>query len=156
VLATADGVVVEVSNQRPDSKVDGIKTHCDTWDVRGNHIVIQHNDSEYSYVGHLMPNSVTVRVGDQVKQGDVIAKCGSSGYTGEPHLHFQLQSSKSFHLSAGLPIAFTNAKAKDSLGYELWHRNAGMELPSTKGNLEVVGNKSYIGRGLDVANELPN
>ena len=99
-----------------------------------------------------MPGSATVKVGDKVKQGDVIAKCGNSGYTGEPHLHFQLQSSKSFNLSAGLPIVFTNTKAEESNGYNLWHRNAGMERPSTADNLEVVGNKSYIGRGLDVEN----
>ncbi|MCL2568099.1 MAG: M23 family metallopeptidase [Oscillospiraceae bacterium] len=156
VLATADGVVVQTSANHPDSKVDGMKAHCDTWDVKGNHIVIKHNDREYSYVGHLMPNSVTIKVGDRVKQGDVIAKCGNSGYTGEPHLHFQLQSSKSFNLSAGLPLAFTNIQAKDSAGYELWYQQAGVERPSTKGNLEVVGNKSYIGRGFDVKNGPPN
>ena len=99
-----------------------------------------------------MPGSATVKVGDKVKQGDVIAKCGNSGYTGEPHLHFQLQSSKSFNLSAGLPIAFTDIKAQDSIGYKLWHKKAGMECPSTKSNLEVIGNKTYIGRGLDVEN----
>lgn len=152
VLATGDGVVVTVSDKHPDSKVDGTKVHCDTWDTKGNHIVIQHNDSEYSYVGHLMPHSATVKVGDKVKQGDVIAKCGNSGYTGEPHLHFQLQSGKSFNLSAGLPIAFTNIMAKDSAGYALWHQKAGIERPSTKGNLEAIGNKTYIGRGLDVEN----
>ena len=152
VLATVDGVVVKVSNKHPDSKVDGRKAHCNTWDTKGNHIVIQHKNSAYSYVGHLMPNSATVTVGDRVKQGDVIAKCGNSGYTAEPHLHFQLQSSKSFNLSAGLPIAFTNIRAKDSLGYKLWHQKVGIERPSTQGNLEVIGNKSYIGRGLDVEN----
>jgi len=131
---------------------DGMTAYLDTWDTKGNHIIIQHNDSEYSYVGNLMPNSVSVKVGDRVKQGDVIAKCGNSGYTNEPHLHFQLQSSKSFNLSAGLPIAFANIKAKDSVGYKMWHQKAGVEHPTTKGNLEVIGNKSYIGRGLDVEN----
>ena len=153
VLAVADGVVVRVSNKHPNSKVDGMKVHCGTWDTRGNHIVIRHNDHEYSYVGHLMPNSATVKAGDRVNQGDVIAKCGNSGYTGEPHLHFQLQSSKSFNLSAGQPIVFTNIQAQDSIGYKLWHEKTGTEPPSTKGNLEVIGNKTYIGRGLDVENE---
>jgi len=152
VLAVADGVVVKVSRKHPDSKVDGIKAHIDTWDMKGNHIIIRHHKNEYSYVGHLMPDSVAVKVGDQVKQGDVIAKCGNSGYTGEPHLHFQLQAGKSFNLSAGLPIAFTNIQAKDSVGYALWYQNARMESPSTEGNLEVIGNKTYIGRGLEVEN----
>ena len=152
VLAVADGVVVKVSNNHPNSKTDGITSYIDTWDIKGNHIIIKHNKDEYSYVGNLMPDSATVKAGDSVAQGDVIAKCGNSGYTSEPHLHFQLQSSKSFNISAGLPIAFTNIKATDSVGYKKWHQNAGVEHPTTKGNLEVIGNKAYIGRGLDVEN----
>jgi len=153
VLAAAAGVVVKASGKHADSRTDGMKVYCDTWDVRGNHVVIRHNDNEFSYVGHLMPGSVAVKVGDRVKQGDVIAKCGNSGYTAEPHLHFQLQSSKSFTMSAGLPIAFANVKARDSIGYEAWHEKAGAARPSTKGNLEMAGGKTYIGRGLDVENE---
>ena len=38
----------------------------------------------------------------------VIAKCGNSGNTSEPHIHFQLQYGKSFAISAGLPILFTH------------------------------------------------
>jgi len=152
VLAVADGVIVKVSNKHPNSKTDGMTGYIGTWDVRGNHIVIRHNDSEYSYAGNLMPDSATVKLGDKVKQGDIIAKCGNSGYTSEPHLHFQLQSSKSSTMSAGLPIVFTNIKTKDSVGYKMWHKNEGVEHPTTKGNLEVIGNKSYIGRGLDVEN----
>jgi len=154
VLAVADGVVVKVNDKHPNSKTDGMTAYLDTWDIKGNHIVIQHNDSEYSYVGHLMPDSATVKVGDKVKQGEVIAKCGNSGYTNEPHLHFQLQSSKSFNLSAGLPVAFTNIRATNSVGYKMWHQKAGVEHPTIKDNLEIIGNKSYIGRGLDVENEI--
>jgi murein DD-endopeptidase MepM/ murein hydrolase activator NlpD len=29
-----------------------------------------------------------VQVGDTVKQGQVIARCGKTGYTAFPHLHF--------------------------------------------------------------------
>jgi len=40
-------------------------------------------------------------------------------------------------MPAGLPIAFTNIKATDSVGYKVWHQNAGVEHPTTKGNLEI-------------------
>ena len=101
-----------------------------------------------------MHNSIAIKVGDKVKQGDIIAKCGNSGYmAGAPCLHFQLQSSKFFNLSTSLPIAFSNIKAKNSTAYNLACKIAGEKRPSTKGNLSVVGNKTFIGRGLDVENE---
>lgn len=40
-----------------------------------------------------------------------IAKCGNSGNTSEPHLHFQLNDGKSFFASAGLPVRFKNVLA---------------------------------------------
>lgn len=156
ILAVVDGIVVKVSNKHSDSpnnKADDMVNYTGTADIMGNHIIIRHHQDEYSCVGNLMLDSAMVKVGDSVKQGDVIAKCGNSGYlAGEPCLHFQLQSSKSFNLSTSLPIAFTNIKAEDSAAYVLCYKNEGEELPSTKGNLEVLGNKSYIGRGLDVEN----
>jgi len=158
VLAVADGVIVKVSNKHsdcPDDKTDDTLDYTGTAEVMGNHIMIRHHKDEYSYVGNLMLDSIRVKVGDKVKQGDVIAKCGNSGHlTDEPCLHFRLQSSKRFNLSTSLPIAFTNIKAEDSIAYDLCYKNEREKRPSTQGNLEVIGNKSYIGRGLDVENGL--
>jgi hypothetical protein len=141
VLAVADGVVVKVSSKHsdsPDNKDEKTVEYTGTSDIMGNHIIIRHNKNEYSCVANLMQNSISVKVGDKVKQGDIIAQCGNSGYLAqEPCLHFQLQSSKSFNSSASLPIAFTNIKTEDS----------------SSGNLEIIGNKTYIGRGLDVEND---
>lgn len=148
IIAPADGVIVKVSNKHKDSRTDGKKAYCDTWDLRGNFIVIKHADYEYSMSAHLAPGSITVRVGDSVKQGEVIAKCGNSGNTSEPHLHFQLQSSKSFFTSAGLPIAFSNVSAQEKAHYDL------ADQRSCQNNLQYIdNNKVYIGRGLEVENE---
>ena len=156
MLAISDGVVVNVCNKHLDSlnnKSEEMKVYIGTADIMGNHIIIRHHKNEYSCVGNLMHNSATVRVGDKVKQGDIIAKCGNSGYiANEPCLHFQLQSSKSFNLSTSLPIAFSNIKAEESTAYGLACKIEGVHAPSTKGNLRVVGNKTFIGRGLDVEN----
>ena len=152
IVAVADGVVVKVSNHHPDSRTNGQKAYCDTWEQRGNHIVIEHNDSEYSLTAHLMPKSVTVKVGDKVKQGEVIAKCGNSGTSTAPHIHFQLQSSSSSLLAVSLPIAFTNIKAQDSAAYREFCEAISRTPPKVGENIEVVGNKTYIGRGLDVEN----
>jgi murein DD-endopeptidase MepM/ murein hydrolase activator NlpD len=79
---------------------------CKAKDLRGNFITIRHNGDEYSTIAHIMPGSITVEEGQRVTKGQVIAKCGNSGNTSEPHIHFQLNQGVSFFTSAGLPIRF--------------------------------------------------
>jgi murein DD-endopeptidase MepM/ murein hydrolase activator NlpD len=47
-----------------------------------------------------------VRPGDRVKRGQAIARAGSSGTTGGPHLHFQVMDRPSIVFSDGLPYVF--------------------------------------------------
>jgi murein DD-endopeptidase MepM/ murein hydrolase activator NlpD len=42
-------------------------------------------------MSHLRPGTIRVNTGDLVRQGDIIAFCGNSGRSPEPHLHFQMQ-----------------------------------------------------------------
>jgi len=146
IIAPADGVVVSLRKKYKDSFVDGKNAYCDAPNLTGNFIVIKHNDDEYSFIAHIMKDSITVKVGDEVKQGDVIAKCGNTGNSSEPHIHFQLQSGKSFFFSAGLPIAFSGISAQEKAGYDL------LDKRPCGGNLQVEGGISYIGRGLEVEN----
>ena len=146
IVAPADGKVVSLYDKYKDSFVDGKKGYCDSNHIAGNYIVIKHNDSEYSAIAHLVPGSLKVKKGDIVKQGQVIAKCGNSGNSSEPHIHFQLQSGKSFFLSAGLPIAFTDVEARQKENYSV------LDKRPCDDNLQVKGNKSYIARGLEVEN----
>jgi len=148
LISPADGTVVKVSRKHQDSRVTGTKVYCDTWDIRGNFVVIKHAEKEFSVCAHLIPNSITVEVGDRVKQGDVIGKCGNSGNTSEPHLHFQLQSGKSFFTSAGLPISFVNIHAQEKTNYSMRDpRTPQKEVQQARGDDRV-----YIGRGLEVEN----
>ena len=147
VVAPANGVVVGLYDRYKDTFVDGKNAYCDSSHIAGNNIIIKHNDSEYSGIAHLMPGSVNVKKGDIVKQGEVIAKCGNSGNSSEPHIHFQLQSGKSFFLSAGLPIAFSDIKSRKKENYSMFDKRP------CDDNLQVEGNKSYIGRGLEVENK---
>jgi urea transporter len=88
VLACADGFVVEVIQHIEDNPIGQINLE-QNW---GNTIVIRHTEGLYSKVSHLKKNSVKVKQGDYVAQGDVIALCGNSGRSPEPHLHFQVQA----------------------------------------------------------------
>lgn len=88
VLATADGYVQEVINYVDDNVIGQVNL-LQNW---GNTIVIKHAANLYTKVSHLKKNSAKVKAGDYVKQGDIIALCGNSGRSPEPHLHFQVQT----------------------------------------------------------------
>jgi len=119
ILAPADGTVVEIKTNCGDSKViGGGKVDPLIKDIRGNYIVIRHADSEYSCIAHLMPGSISVSVGQQVNRKQPIARCGNSGNTSEPHVHFQIQNGRSFYSSAGLPIHFEKIETTQQPNYE--------------------------------------
>ena len=127
ILAAAGGRVVGVANdqsedpatmQRPDESQQAYFARLQKDQagrlakgmtaVTGNYVMIDHGKNEYSLYAHLQPGSVRVRVGDQVKAGDVIGKLGSSGNSTEPHLHFHVCDSDDPLMSAGIPVNFSN------------------------------------------------
>ncbi|MDO4541085.1 MAG: M23 family metallopeptidase [Syntrophomonadaceae bacterium] len=107
ILAPADGEVVAVGKGHPDSHIAGRgRVDCAARDIRGNHIILRHHPQEYSLLAHLQPGSIAVSVGDRVRRGQKLARCGNSGNSSEPHLHFQVQDGTSLFYSAGLPVRF--------------------------------------------------
>jgi len=54
----------------------------------GKIVLIQHASGKYSLYGHL--HEPFVKIGDRVKQGDVIARAGTSGRTTRPQVHFRV------------------------------------------------------------------
>ncbi len=55
----------------------------------GNAVVIDHGGGVVTLYGHC--SSLAVRTGQQVRQGQVIARSGSTGWSTGPHLHFEVQ-----------------------------------------------------------------
>jgi murein DD-endopeptidase MepM/ murein hydrolase activator NlpD len=72
--------------------------------VGGNQVIIDHGNGEFSFYGHLQPDSVRVKVGDQVERGAHIGAVGSSGNSTEPHLHFHVCNSADPLMCAGIPV----------------------------------------------------
>lgn len=87
ICAARDGTVIAI---KADSEQGGLK---DEFLSDGNHIVIQHRDGSIAQYWHLQHKGVLVKVGDMVKQGQVIGFSGNTGYSAFPHLHFQVLDS---------------------------------------------------------------
>jgi urea transporter/murein DD-endopeptidase MepM/ murein hydrolase activator NlpD len=103
VVAPLDGYVYEVVNNIDDNPVGQVNIEKN-W---GNTIVLNHNNGLFSQISHLKKDSFKVKVGDYVEKGTMLANCGSSGRSPEPHLHFQLQlSPKIGAKTLSYPIAY--------------------------------------------------
>ena len=127
ILAAADGKVVRIKAdvaedsttlRRPDEAFEAFSERLGAYQaqlvttdidaIAGNYIAIDHGNGEVSIYAHLKPGSLTVKVGDVVKAGQLIAKLGSSGNSTEPHLHFQVCDRAEPLKCAGIPVNFTN------------------------------------------------
>ena len=87
VLSPGDGIVEEILDYVEDNEI-GKNNTTQNW---GNSIVIKHAEGLYTKLSHLRKNSFRVVKGSYVRRGDIIALCGNSGRSPEPHLHFQVQ-----------------------------------------------------------------
>ena len=110
ILASQKGVVIDIRNNVRDyQKVGDYSVDWKTRHIAGNYITIKRDNEEFSFYAHLKRNSMKVKKGDVVKEGQHIANCGNSGNSTEPHLHFQLMNRRNFFLGKSLKIKFENA-----------------------------------------------
>ncbi len=109
VYSPNDGVIIRVKNNIKDNKHAG-SGWIDIWttEIRGNFVIIEHDKNVYSLIAHLKEKSCLVKKGDVVKRGQIIAKCGNSGHSTQPHIHFQVQDKANWYFSKGLPIIFSD------------------------------------------------
>ena len=88
IIAPFDGTVVEVVNSISDNIIGDVDT-MNNW---GNTVIIEHSFGIFTKLCHLKYHSIEVKEGDNVKQGQLLGKCGNSGRSPYPHLHFQFQA----------------------------------------------------------------
>lgn len=103
VYAPCSGVVTEAVGDVADNS--GASMSVRPEDGSGNYIYMDCDGVIVALV-HLQYDSVTVRAGDRVRQGERIGAVGNSGYSEEPHLHFQaavVDESGNLH---GVPMRF--------------------------------------------------
>ena len=90
IIASKSGVVVYPTAGAPTSCPNGA-TNSNCGGGYGNYIIIQHTDGNYTLYAHLHPDSILVKAGESVEQGQVIAKMGSTGFSSGTHLHFEIR-----------------------------------------------------------------
>ena len=112
IFAPADGMVIEAVSDLPEN------TFTSTGEAKspsleeaedpggfGNHVKIQHADGRVSWLLHMQPNSIRVRVGDHVRGGQLIGRIGFSGDSLFPHLHYNVTAGPNYP-SQGVPSYF--------------------------------------------------
>lgn len=89
IFAAAGGKVVWL---RDNSRVGG--TDKKKYWYKGNRIVIRHRNGEHTAYEHLKYKGAVVKVGQQVKRGQLIGYSGNTGWSRiGPHLHFEVFNS---------------------------------------------------------------
>lgn len=76
VYSVANGTVINVGENKD----------------RGKYVIIQHNAEIQTLYQHL--NSISVKVGQNVKSGDTIGQMGCTGVGNATHLHFEIRANK--------------------------------------------------------------
>lgn len=77
--------------------------------VAGNHLILRalHRGAPvFVALCHLRRGSIAVRGGQQVRVGDLLAECGNSGNSTEPHLHLQAMSAADPSAARAVPFTF--------------------------------------------------
>ncbi len=99
ILAVAAGQVVHVGPMWLDAPGTGRGPYA---------VIIQHSPGYFSTYGH--QQQTLVKEGDCVVKGQLIAEMGSLGYSGGPHLHYEVLDNATWTGNWQLP--FNNACSK--------------------------------------------
>ncbi|HLY17195.1 MAG TPA: M23 family metallopeptidase [Bryobacteraceae bacterium] len=147
-LAVADGVVTEVKDGIPENipgeNSRAVPITLET--VGGNHVILDIGGRHYAFYAHLQPGSLRVKLGDKVRQGQVIGLVGNSGNSTEPHLHFHLEDGNSPLGAEGLPYSLSS--------FEVVGHGWGWKAADAKEPAEV--HKNEIPLEDEVVNFAPN
>jgi hypothetical protein len=102
VSAPVKGLVVSVTDDVPEQAPGDAERRHGSGAI-GNHVVLQVDDGQYLVVGRLQAESIRVRAGDHVEQGELVARVGSPD-ADLPHLHLHLQDHPAPGQGEAIPV----------------------------------------------------
>jgi murein DD-endopeptidase MepM/ murein hydrolase activator NlpD len=108
VLAVADGAVVFTQDGEPEQTPGQAIPATKQSAIGGNKVILKIAPKVFAIYEHLQPGSLTVKVGDKVKSGAVLAKLGNTGPSTGAHLHFGLLDGPNAFTDRSLPFVFAS------------------------------------------------
>ena len=101
VYASRSGVVSYIGNgSLPNQYLSSAEIYangCGGYGGCGNQVTIDHGSGIKTKYCHLYKDSITVKVGDHIAQGEQLGEVGSSGCSTGSHLHFAIEKN-------GIPV----------------------------------------------------
>jgi murein DD-endopeptidase MepM/ murein hydrolase activator NlpD len=73
---------------------------------KSNVVEILHDDGSFAHYAHLRHRGVSVKEGDRVEAGNLIAHSGNTGYSQSPHLHFAVFRPLNVNRAVTVPCGF--------------------------------------------------
>ena len=102
LYAPCDGEVVLVVDGVKDNKPGQLNPIY----IPGNTVIIKTAKNEFLFYAHFKQNSIRVKQGQKVKQGELLGLCGNSGNSSEAHLHFHIQNVEDMNEATGVKCYF--------------------------------------------------
>ena len=99
----------------------------------GNEIVIAHDDTTLAAYSHLQKDGAVVKLGERVEAGDLIGYSGNTGWSTNPHLHFEV-----YQLSEKLRVQSVEVTFRTAVG-EVTCPKRGAFLVAPPAQLEAAG-----------------
>ena len=132
VFAVADGTVVSIQDGKAETTPNVPMKPETKEDYGGNHVILQIAPNVFAIYGHLHPGSLTVKIGDAVKAGVLLAKIGNSGPSLGPHLHFSIADKPDFVVGRSLPFVFDSFTLVGTVDFDASKGDHLMVLPTSR------------------------
>ena len=87
IYAVCDAVVYDINT----GVIDNRPSQMNPIEAMGNYVILKTSNEEYIFYAHFQHESIKVKKGDTVKQGQYLGNCGNSGNLSEAHLHLHIQ-----------------------------------------------------------------
>lgn len=102
LMAPCDGEIVLVV----DGVKDNVPGQMNIFNVGGNTVIIKTANNEYLVFCHFKHQSIKVKEGQKIKQGQLLGLCGNTGNSSEAHLHFHIQNIEDLNTATGVKCYF--------------------------------------------------
>ncbi|MFA7336494.1 MAG: urea transporter [Candidatus Obscuribacterales bacterium] len=142
VLSPGWGTVVSLVNNCSDNQPGAVDL-LNNW---GNYIIVQLDNGPYVMLAHLQRGSVRVNAHSRVAPGQLLALCGNSGRSPQPHLHIHVQTQPEIG-SSTVPFHFCHVLVTAQDGGTTYQLNAS---PKENERIKAPARNAALARALNM------